>query len=259
MSNPLASVIITAYNQDQYIDECIDSVLCQTYRPLEIIITDDASTDGTARKINDWITKFKECKVDSWRFIQNKTNVGVFDTLQPVLSGIHKPTGKYWSILEGDDKWVPQRLERAIAFLEANPDHQAVHSDTDYLFPDGHGEQKHWATNGRYDNHGNHTFNMPSGNIYDELLKNNFIMVCSFTGTPRAFRYYNIPEFKSRNYRMGDYPWFLSLARYHRIGYIEDSLAIYRVGVGVSTNPEKRAAFVESTLKIQDDARKGLL
>ena len=55
--NQLVSVILPAYNVANYLDDCLESIISQTYTNMEIIIVDDGSTDDTAKKADDWLSK----------------------------------------------------------------------------------------------------------------------------------------------------------------------------------------------------------
>ncbi|MFR6452270.1 MAG: glycosyltransferase family 2 protein, partial [Clostridium perfringens] len=59
----LISIIIPAYNIENYIAKCLDSLLNQTYRNLEIIVVDDGSSDNTGKVIDDYLSKYDNIKV----------------------------------------------------------------------------------------------------------------------------------------------------------------------------------------------------
>lgn len=90
------SVIIIAYNIEDYIDRCIDSVINQTYTDIEIIIVNDGSTDNTYSRINQKAKNDKRIKVI------NKANGGIVDAR---IAGIEASTGEYILFVDGDD-WI---------------------------------------------------------------------------------------------------------------------------------------------------------
>lgn len=109
---PLAfSVIIPTYNAEQTIARAIDSVLAQTYEHYEIIVIDDASTDGTANLVQ---TKYG----DRITFIQKVTNTGSSGTRN---AGMEVANGDYIAFLDADDTWHPDKLLLVDTILEANP------------------------------------------------------------------------------------------------------------------------------------------
>ena len=112
----LVSVIIPAYNHEQYIQESIKSVINQTYQNIELVVIDDGSKDSTWQKICEMKPESKE------RFTQihfeTKKNEGVSKTLQKLLS---LATGDYLYYFSSDDIMKPEAIETLINFLESNP------------------------------------------------------------------------------------------------------------------------------------------
>lgn len=258
----LLSIVTAAYNAGGFIGEQMRSVFSQTIlkdlpnKSIQWIIVDDGSSDDTAFCIEKQMAQSDLSKFDVF-FLRQYTNQGAYTSFINAFS--LKPSGKYWTILEGDDMWKPDFLLEAINFLDLNPDYIGVHTDTDYL-KGTQLEKDHWKTCGRYDNYGVHTASIPSGNIYNELIKNNFIMTCAAVFRKSALPFNNLELFKAKNYLMSDYPFYLSLAKKHKIGYIDESLAIYRQhSGGVSNDPAKRAAIVDSTMRVQEDSRRGII
>lgn len=96
MEESLVSVIVPIYNIEQYIDECVESILNQTYRNLEVILVDDGSKDRSSEKIDEWAKK------DSRVVALHKKNGGQGDTRN---FGFAHSTGDYISYIDGDD-WV---------------------------------------------------------------------------------------------------------------------------------------------------------
>lgn len=91
---PLISIIIPAYNIEKYIAKCLDSLLKQTYRNLEIIVVDDGSSDDTGKVIDDYSSKYDNIKVI------HKKNSGVSAARN---SGIEVTNGDYIGFVDGDD------------------------------------------------------------------------------------------------------------------------------------------------------------
>ena len=94
------STVITLYNLEKYIDDAIRSVLGQIRQSDEIIVVDDSSTDGSA----DIVTKYRDRVV----YIKQKENIGA---LRNSLSGLKAATGDIVAFLDGDDVWMPKKLE----------------------------------------------------------------------------------------------------------------------------------------------------
>lgn len=115
---PLVSICCISFNQANYISETIGGFLCQkTNFPFEIIIGDDASTDGTQKILEEYAIKYNPLI----RLIFNKKNKGAISNLTNVAS---QAKGKYIAFCEGDDYWhEPNKLQLQIDFLETNPDY----------------------------------------------------------------------------------------------------------------------------------------
>lgn len=134
----LLSVGILTYNQAQYIRQCLDAVLMQEVDfDYEIVIGDDASTDGTIAILEEYARKCKvygvRCK--EIRVIKSEKNEGISMNYKKVLSAC---TGKYIALCEGDDFWTDSRkLQVQVVFLETQPDYGFVGTYNTLLFPDG--------------------------------------------------------------------------------------------------------------------------
>lgn len=105
MKNIIISIIIPAYNISHYIGVCLDSVIQQTWRDLEIIVVDDGSTDHTAQ-----VVEFYAEKDQRIRLIRKK-NEGVTSAR---LTGIRQATGEYIGFVDGDDVIEPNMYERLL-------------------------------------------------------------------------------------------------------------------------------------------------
>lgn len=112
---PLISVISPAYNHEKYIAECIQSVQAQTYSNWEMIIIDDGSSDSTFSIAMDYASSDPRIRP----FTQK--NVGIFRLAESYNFALHQSSGKYIAILECDDLWLPDKLQKQVEILESNP------------------------------------------------------------------------------------------------------------------------------------------
>lgn len=109
MNIPLVSAIIPVYNGSNYLAKAIDSILNQTYTNIEILVIDDGSTDNTWEIIQSYGEKVHG---------YHKSNGGVSSALN---YGIAKMNGDWFAWLSHDDFWHPQKIEKQIKLLLANP------------------------------------------------------------------------------------------------------------------------------------------
>ena len=112
----LISIIMAAYNAEKTIEQAINSVLSQTYPDFELLVVNDCSTDKTAM-LAEAIVK----KDDRVRLISNEKNSGVSYTRK---HGLEEASGEWIAILDSDDAWKPEKLEKQIALQEKT---NAVH------------------------------------------------------------------------------------------------------------------------------------
>lgn len=109
---PLISVIMSVYNEEQYVEKSIRSILNQTVQDFEIIIFDDYSTDATP----DLIESIQDVRI---RFYRNTENCGLTRNLN---KGLKLAEGKYIARMDGDDFSLPARFEKQVKYLEEHPD-----------------------------------------------------------------------------------------------------------------------------------------
>lgn len=131
MSRPLVSVLVTTYNHEAYLEQALDSVLAQDLTDYELVITDDCSTDGSARRIVDWVARSGvEATV-----ILNERNLGLCTNRNRALA---RSSGQFVCTLAGDDFYAPDRLTRQARFLADQPAEAAmVYGDVAIVDPNG--------------------------------------------------------------------------------------------------------------------------
>ncbi|HUX94139.1 MAG TPA: glycosyltransferase [Bacteroidales bacterium] len=112
---PLISVISPAYNHEKYIAECIQSVQAQTYTNWEMIIIDDGSSDSTFSIATEYAGRDPRIRP----FTQK--NVGIFRLAESYNFALKQSSGRYIAILECDDLWLPDKLQKQVDILEQNP------------------------------------------------------------------------------------------------------------------------------------------
>lgn len=106
---PLVSIVIPVYNGEKYLEECIQSVINQTYKNIEVIIVNDGSTDGSLSIIHRYAEKDGRIKY------VNKANEGLVKARK---TGLSLAVGKYIQHLDGDDMLCPHAVETLLAKAE---------------------------------------------------------------------------------------------------------------------------------------------
>lgn len=129
---PLVSVVIITYNSGRFICETLESVKKQTYKNIELIISDDCSTDDTIEKVQLWINKNKNYFVDV-KLITVEKNTGVTCN---VNRGYRACKGEWIKGLAGDDLLEPTCIEENILFVQSNPKARVTLSNSTMFFVD---------------------------------------------------------------------------------------------------------------------------
>jgi len=119
---PLVSVVTPSFNQVAYLEEALRSVLEQDYSPIEYIIIDGGSQDGSpeiikqrAKQLAYWVSELDKGQADA------------------INKGFTRATGKYMTWLNADDRLKPGTIAEAVAFLETHPDVGMVYGDADFI------------------------------------------------------------------------------------------------------------------------------
>jgi len=201
--NPLVSIITPSYKSERFIFKTIDSVLSQTYKNWEMIIVDDVSPDKSNEIIEKYIKQDSRIKL-----IKLEKNNG------PALArnrAIKEANGRYIAFLDADDLWMPEKLEKQLAFMQEK---DCALSYTAYETMSEDGRKL------------NTTINPPKELTYKELLKSNRIgCLTAMYDTEKLGKVY-MPLIKKRQ----DYGLWLRILRGIDIAYgMDEVLATYRV------------------------------
>lgn len=131
MDTPLVSIVVVTYNSSKTIIDTLDSIYHQTYPSIELMISDDGSTDNTSSLCMVWLSSHNEKFINS-RLITHSVNQG---TVKNLNCGVRASSGKWVKIIAGDDKMIPQAIQKYIKFCSINPECRMCVSDME-LFSD---------------------------------------------------------------------------------------------------------------------------
>ncbi|MEP3560936.1 MAG: glycosyltransferase [Marinobacter sp.] len=118
MENPLVTVVIPAYNAEQYIEETLRSVLSQSYQNLEIVVVDDGSTDSTAAIVKSFGQQVR------YLYQRNSGSCAA-----PRNHGLKKANGEFITFFDADDVMLPDKVASQVRTLVTNPDAEACVSN----------------------------------------------------------------------------------------------------------------------------------
>ena len=127
MDRPSITVLLPVYNAATYLRAAIDSVLAQTCRDFELLVIEDGSTDDSAVIV----AGYTDARI---RLIAHKQNQGLVASLN---EGLADACGAYIARMDADDLMHPQRLEKQLLFLKANPDVDVVATFVEVMNADG--------------------------------------------------------------------------------------------------------------------------
>jgi len=226
MDEPLVSVCIITFNQEKYIGRCIEGCLeQQTSFKYEILVGEDDSSDGTRQICLDYANRNPE-KIRL--FLHDRKNI-IYIKGRPTgrrnfINNIKEAKGKYLAFCDGDDYWTdPRKLQKQVDFLEKNPNYGLVHSDFDRLI------ELNKKVIPRYNSSQN--YKTWSDNPFEDILAKRMDIktTTAVVLTDLIIDCFNTyPELFS-SWRMADLPIWLHIAKTHKVGYVDESLAMYRV------------------------------
>ena len=227
---PLVSICIGAYNRKDYIRECVDSALAQTWPNKEVVVVDDASTDGTREILQSY--------GKSIRLILRDANSGICPITRNQAAA--SAQGEYVAFLDSDDVWYPEKLAKQVAFMESRPDVPLCHTLCDVI------DERSQVVGVR---HGVGV--VPgTGMIFERLLDHCWITISTVMVRRSLFAevgWFN-PD-PPYGYLGEDHEFFLRVARRHPIGFVPEVLAGFRkAGQGITAknwraNPEPVPLF----------------
>lgn len=230
--NILVTIRCITYNQEKYIRQTLEGFLMQkTNFKYEILIHDDASTDGTADIIREYEKKFPTYFHAIYQ-TENKFSTKGFKYITKLL--IKEGRGKYAALCEGDDFWTdPYKLQKQVDFLESHPEfsmcfHQGKIHYEDNNLPDD------IATPGLE--------NREYTGL--EIYKTFRPITCSVVMRTDVYKHDSYQKYLRSNISFGDLPTFLSCASCGKIYGMTDNMAVYRKHSGgltaVLEKPDER-------------------
>jgi len=206
----LVSVIMTVYNREKYISEAIESVLSQTFNDLELVIIDDFSIDRS----KEIIKKFKE-KDNRIKILFHDENKGIARSSN---DGLKMARGKFIAMLDSDDVWEVNKLEKQLKVLEID-ENLIIWTDGELINENGKSLGKTFVQSCNASNR------KKSGDIFRELLVGNIINKSSLVLKKKNLG--NI-KFDERFRRYDDHQIVVDLAKKYNYFFINEPLTKIR-------------------------------
>lgn len=208
MSSPKVSVLLTSYNHERWLRECIESALNQTLQDIEVIVVDDNSTDRSREILRGY--------ADRVTLILNDSNVGTYAALNQALEAAR---GEYAAVLNSDDVWLPEKLRLQVQAMDEDGAHSLCHTFGRFIDDDGN------TLSGRPMG-----FDFPwmeSGDHLATFIANNRAIASSVMFRSEAAR--RLGGFDASFQILGDWEMWLRLAEQGTVAFIPEELTLYRV------------------------------
>lgn len=229
---PVVSVVMIAYNKEAYLDDAIRGVVRQRLNgPIELIVMDDCSTDGTAKIAMRWAAEYPHIV----KYFRNEKNLGLQGNY---LEGFKKCTGRFMAICDADDYWCyRKKLQTMVNYMDSNPRCAvAFHRVINYYEETG---EKSFSNGG-----------MSTYTAIEHLSRSNYITNLSVLYRREAVDLANLPQWISED-KSPDYAMHMLYAAHGYIHFFKRPMGVYRKssqGVWSMTDEFKR---LEMSLKVR--------
>ncbi len=223
--NSLVSVIVPAYNHENYIQQCLDSIIAQNYDNIELIVLNDGSKDNTYSKILEYkdkcLTRFKNFQ------IINKENEGVSKTLN---KGIELSKGKFICFIASDDMMIEGRIKKQVEYMNLN--NSSISCGNSLILNENTKSSKSII---------NEKLKLQyKGNQFYNLIINYFISSPTVMINKSVIE--KIGKF-DENSKIEDWPYYVKASRDFKIDFINENLCYYRIH-GNNTQTNKKNMFI---------------
>jgi len=218
---PLISIIINCFNGENYLDECLKSILKQTYNNYEVIFWDNLSEDNSK-------LIFLKIKDNRFKYFNDNNHVSLYAARNKALEVCN---GDYIAFLDVDDLWLPEKLITQVQYMKKNSNIGFCYSGFKFL------SQRTGILKSAYNNR-----ILKSGNLTSTLLKKYNIGLLTLM-LNKSIVDSNRIKFDNRFNMMGDLDFVLRLSKVSRGISIKSDLAIYRI------HSENLSLNIEQTVK----------
>lgn len=219
--NMNVTVIVITYNSANTIVETLDSIMEQTYKDIELIVSDDSSKDDTLILVEQWM-KEKKTRFINTKLITSLHNTGVAENCN---RGVNASTTEYYKIIAGDDILENNAIQSYVEFICANPNAVGVSKITPFGTV-GQSKINMWGT---VFEKGYEILQYPIKKKYRRLVIRNFVCAAA-VGLIKKEWYYQINGFSKEYPFYEDHPMYIKLMEHgHDFMLIDNFLARYRV------------------------------
>ncbi len=205
----LVTVGVALYNHEQYIVQCLESIISQTYKNIELIVIDDCSPDNSFEVAKNYLENQDFNK--NYK-IYTRPNKGMCNTLNEIAK---QSTGKYISFIGSDDSWMLNKIEDQVKYLEENSKYMLVHSNSQVI--DNNDNQKNIL---------DYSVKKNTGYLFDSIIEGKG----GINTTSHLYKteVYEKIGYYDPNLKFEDTDFWLRLTKYYEVGYINKIHTYYR-------------------------------
>lgn len=229
-------ILLATYNGENYLVEQLESILSQSYSNFRLLISDDCSTDGTRKILEEYKEKDNRIQL----FFQGN-NLGVIKNFEYLLK---KVESKYYMLSDQDDIWKNNKIERTVEKLE-NSESDLVYTDLEVVDENLNVTYKsYWKLKGIYSK-------VKKYNNFESLYLNNFITGCTII-SKKEFIDDILPLPNTSKFVLHDYWIALIISQKGKITYIEEPLIKYRQHKNNKIGSKKQSDTLKSIEEIRE-------
>lgn len=216
---PLVSIIVVTYNSSKYVLETLESAKSQTYQNIELIISDDSSSDETVEICTQWLKKNKNRFVRT-ELITTAKNTGIPANFN---RGILACKGDWVKLIAGDDLLLDDAILNLVNFSDNTASSDFIFADFTYINNEGISLNKNSDINKLF-------FNLDSFEQNKNLLVGSNFMIPALTGFILKKTLINLGCFDEEIKYCEDYPmWLKATNNGHRLSFLDLKVAKYRI------------------------------
>ncbi len=228
---PLLTIIAICYNQEQYVEDTLNSIKAQTYPNIQLIISDDGSQDNTKAIVRAWVANNYQSAI----FLDNANNVGITKNLNRAVPYVK---GDFVRQIGCDDVLLPESSSTIIEkFNELPEDYGVIYTNMHRI-----NEQGVLIDDlGLIEKRGHKVYN---GDVYKEMISKPFITSASI-----VFKRKVLDKLKGFNEKVfyEDHDFYLRASRYFKFFYLPEKLVWYRVHAQSLINSSPRIKYFHNT------------
>ena len=214
---PLVSVLVPSYNHERFVDDCIKSILDQTYPNVELIVCDDCSQDKTWEHLQALLPSMEQ-RLTATHISRNPTNFGLVENCNQLVRMSH---GTYIKIIASDDMLMPDCLTNLVAFLRENKEYDLVYSNMASIAETSH----HPLRKEDILRPISPIAPFSGKGLTRALCRHNFIGAPSVLIRRETFEKYGVFD---PSYRSEDWQYWLRVSVHGNIGYLDACTVMYR-------------------------------